>query len=680
MHRIALGALLAVGWLEAQASRQSQSPLTFKVEVNYVEIDATAADAQGNPVHDLTKEDFQVIEEGKPQTLTEFSRVDLPIERPDPPLFKAAAVEPDVRSNRREFDGRVFVLVLDNLHTAMTRTGRLRAAATLFIERHLGSNDVAAVVQTGITQSGGQEFTSSRSFLLRAVNQFAGQKLSSGAIEKMNDAAFRAANNLPGPGQDAFEAERASKARQLLTSLKGVAEYLSGVRGRRKAVVLFSEGIDYDINNPIQNRFGSDIIEGLRTAVAAATRGNVSFYTVDPRGLSGFEDLIDMPAPPVDNPGAATAMFAEQRLSIDSLRVLAEETGGLAAVDRNDYRDAFDRIIRDNSSYYVLGYYSDNTRRDGRFMSVEVKVRRPGVTVRARKGYTAPRGNPPALKSNAAAGASPELRDALGSPIPVSGLNLAASAVPFRAGRKASVLLVLEVDGSKFRFADKDGKLHDDVEVAAIPIDSDGRVRESAVDTVTITPRPATRDMILARGVRIVRRLEIQPGRYQLRVGARESGSGSSGTVLLDLDVPDFGKAPLTMSGIALTSSEADAMPTARSDEQLKSVLPAEPTAVREFSTQEIIAVFSEIYDQVRSPHRVEIKTTATSDDGTVVFNHIAERRSDELRARGDGFGHVRGIPLKAFAPGRYVLRVEARALVSDGGATAVRELEFRVR
>jgi hypothetical protein len=186
LRSILLLPLLAIVSIQAQQPAAVPpapvpSQLTFKVDVNYVEIDATVTDRQGNPVLDLSRDDFEVLEEGKPQAVTVFSRVDLPLERHDPPLFRAAAVEPDVRSNKREFDGRVFVLLLDDLHTSFARTSRLRAAATAFISHHLGANDIAAVMYTSAAGDRSQEFTSSRPLLLRAVNRFLGQRLPSGA-------------------------------------------------------------------------------------------------------------------------------------------------------------------------------------------------------------------------------------------------------------------------------------------------------------------------------------------------------------------------------------------------------------------------------------------------------------------------------------------------------------------
>src|SRR6476620_8740750 len=133
----------AVVAVEAQAPQSpAQTPPTFRVEVNYVEIDARATDAQGNFVSDLAQNDFQILEDGTPQAIKVFTRVNLPVERQDPPLFKNSAIESDVASNRDEFNGRVFVLVLDDLQTDFRRSTRVRRAARQFIEQYIGANDL----------------------------------------------------------------------------------------------------------------------------------------------------------------------------------------------------------------------------------------------------------------------------------------------------------------------------------------------------------------------------------------------------------------------------------------------------------------------------------------------------------------------------------------------------------
>jgi VWFA-related protein len=660
-----------------------QPPITFRVEIDYVELDAIVTDAQGRPVRNLTREDFQVFEEGQPQTVTNFSQVDLPLERPDAPLFAASEIEPDVRSNRREFDGRVYVLVLDDLHTHVARSVQVREAAREFISRYFGANDVAAIVQTGGgSRKGVQEFTSSRARLLRALDAFMGQKLRSSTLEKLDDYNLRRGTPDFDAPRDLSEAERASKARRTLSSLKSVADYLAGIRGRRKAVIFFSEGIDYDMTNPVQNRYASDILDETQEAIAAATRANVSFYAVDPRGLGGLsQEAIEIAALP-DDPSiiSPTALHQELLQSQDSLRTISNETGGFAAVNRNDFSTTFARIVSENSSYYVLGYTSTDTRRDGRFRKIDIRVSRPGLEVRARKGYVAPKGRP-ASRTSVNEDTSAQLSAAMQSPVPISALGISVFAAPLKgSGNKASLLLAVEVDGAKLRFTQKDGVFADDVEVAVLAVDDRGEIRDGGRDLLNLRLRPETHALVSRSGTRILRRLEVPPGRYQVRVGVRDGGSGAVGSVLSDLDVPDFSKAALSMSGLLLTSASANRIPTANPDPDFSKVMPGPPVTLREFPQNDVLAVFAEVYDNLtKTPHRVSIKTTVLSDTGTVVFAAEGERRNDELKGASGGYGHTTTIPLKGFAPGRYVLRVEARTLLSDG-STASRDIEFRIR
>lgn len=665
-----------------------QPPITFKVEVNYVEIDAVVTDQQGNFVRNLTKDDFLVSEAGKSQTVSVCSLVDIPVEKFDPPLFKTAAIEPDVKNNKKEFDGRVFVIVLDDLNTAFQNTARTRLAARLFVERYLGANDVAAIVQTGGSKSTSQEFTNSRERLLRAIDHFAGQKERSATLNKIDDY-YRTRDTSGGTPRDTDEQVRVYKARNTLTVLKNVSDYLSGIRGRRKAVVFFSEGIDYDINDPIRNTYSSDIIGYGRDAIAAATRANVSFYSIDPRGLTGVggdAEIGSLPTDPSLGLGVS-ALQHELTLSQDSLRTLSEETGGFAAVNANDYRNSFGRIIQENSSYYVLGYYSTDTKRDGQFRPLTVRMKQPGLQVRARKGYVSSKGKPtpPGTPAPPGIAASVAMREALDSPVPVTGLGITAFAAPMAgavANRpKASVLVVVEVDGSALKFKEEGGLFLNDIEVAAVAMDESGKQRDGSKDVASLKLKPSTHDAVLQSGVRMTRRMELLPGHYQLRIGARESQGGLVGSLLYDLDVPDFTKGDLAMGGMLLTSAFASRMPTANPDPDFKEILPAPPAALRDFPTGDQLALAVDVYDnRASTPHRVEIRTTVTADDGKVVYTSRDERRTDELKgAQGGTFGHVVSIPLGGVAPGRYVLKVEAQALISNG-ATASREIEFRVR
>ncbi len=189
-----------------------------------------------------------------------------------------------------------------------------------------------------------------------------------------------------------------------------------------------------------------------------------------------------------------------------------------------------------------------------------------------------------------------------------------------------------------------------------------------------------TYDTVRAQGFRLTRRFDLPPGRYQLRVAARAANAGAVGGISYDLDVPDFTKPALSMSGIALMSAAASRVPTPPPGKEFLEVLPGVPTARREFAAADTLALFAEVYDRrLSTPHRLSITTTVTGDDGRVVFNAADERRSDEIKGDTGGFGHTLKVPLAGMAAGRYVLRVEARMLLSNG-AVASRELEFQVR
>jgi hypothetical protein len=480
------------------------------------------------------------------------------------------------------------------------------------------------------------------------------------------------------------DAERAFKARNTLSTLRQVADYLAGVRGRRKAVVYFSEGIDYDIDNTIGNRYASDLRDEMLAAIAAGTRANVSFYGIDPRGLSGLSDEgIDITAVPNDPTLGLgyTSLSDELRRSQDSLRTISEDTGGFAVVNRNDFREAFSHIIQDNSGYYLLGYYSSDARRDGRFRRVEVRLKRPGLTVRARKGYTAPKGKAQSTTTLANTKTSPALREALDSPIPISGLPLSVFAAPFKGtAPNASIAVTIEIEGRGLSFAEQNGLFADDVEISVIAIDKDAKIKDGGRDVVQLKLKPQTREAVSRSGIRISRRLELPPGNFQLRVGVRDGGTGATGSVLYDLAVPDFPKDPLSMSGILVASALGNQIPTANPDPEFKTVLPAPPTAIRDFPRGDTLALFTEVYDnQTKVAHRVAIKTSVIADDGKVVYTAGDERKSDELQGAKGGYGYSTTIETKGMAPGRYVLRVEAATLLTDGGK-AMREVEFRVK
>src|SRR3954467_7592662 len=584
------GGALAAGQAPAPAAPPApaaQQAPTFKVRVDYVEVDAVVTDRQGGIVRDLKKEDFQVLEDGKSQAITNFSLVDIPVDRDNRPLFAAAPIEPDVKSNEKPFGGRVYVVGVDNLHTRFGRSIRGKAAAKQFIERRLGANDLMAVVHTAGSSAANQEFTSNKRLLLAAVDKTQGRKLDSATANKTNE--YNRTRDIRQQGDalnDPDDMERGFNARTTLDTLRNVADWFGSVRGRRKAILFVSEGIDYDIydviaQNGSNHQSASTVLDATREAIGAATRSNVAIYGIDPRGLTDLGDeSIELGSFPDDTSlgVSQSSLQNELRLSQDSLRTLSEETGGFAVVNKNDFSTAFQRIVEDNSSYYVLAYYPPDPR-PGRTHKIDVRLTRPGLTVRARKAYLTPK-KVDAPKTTGNSPSTPELREALDSPLPVSGLTMHVFAAPFKgAAPNASVLFGVEVRGRDLQLA-QNAKLL----LSYLAIDQNGKVKGGNTDSLAMPNlKPETKARIEQTGLRMLNRIDLPPGKYQLRVAAHDTNGGNVGSVQYDLVFPDFQKAPFSISGLVLTSALGASLPTVRADEQLKQVLPGPAVPLRTF-------------------------------------------------------------------------------------------------
>lgn len=660
----------------------AQPPVTFRAEVNYVEVDARVVDDKGAFVTNLSGADFQVFEDGKPQKVSAFSLVNIPVERQARPLFAAAPIEPDVQNNLSGYDGRIYVLVLDDQHTHPLRAARAKAAAKQFVQKYMGANDTAAVVFTSGRSDAAQEFTNSQKRLLAAIDKFSGRKLRSSTLERLDEEARTRDTRQSGDRiEDMLDPERGLTARTTLESIRNLATYLGGISGRRKALVYFSEGIDYDITDVFNNRSASAVMDATRDAIAAATRANVAIYGVDPRGLgAGLDDMIEVAGVPQDtslNLGLSSFQ-SEARLGQDSLRVLSQETGGFAVVNSNDLAGNFERVVADNSAYYLLGYYSTNEKRDGRFRKIDVRVSRPGLTVRARKGYAAARGKADAPKGDPRT--APELRAALDSPLPTSGLPLALAAAVFKGGdNKGAVVLSALIGARDLPLTEKDGTFQNNLEVVFTAADYSGKSYPGDRSTLALNLKPDSVPRLRAGGFRVLNSIDLPPGRYQLRVAAREANTNRAGSVTYDLDVPDYTKDKLVISGLALTSASSGLSMTARPKDPLAKMLPGPLTTFRDFPQGDEIALFCEVYDNSgKQPHKVDIEASLRSEGGRAVFQTREERDSSELAGGPGGYGFSARVPLKDVAPGLYVLRVTGKTRVGDQ-VEATRETIVRV-
>jgi VWFA-related protein len=665
------------------AEAQAEVPqLTFRVEVNYVEVDAIVTDGQGNPVTNLTKNDFDLFEDGKRQDIASFSLVNIPIERAEQALFAKTPIEADVQTNEN-VEGRIYLLVLDDLHTDATRTARVKAAARRFIEQNFGTNDLAAVVFTWRSALG-QDFTNNKRLLIAAIDKFNGAKLRSETLNRIETAAPNPVTGELEPGTDIDLMDRAHRARQLAYSIKKLAEFMSGVRGRRKAMLLIGEGVDYDIYQ-VTGQLGataSSVLLDSQDAIAAATRGNVTIYTIDPRGLMNAESELIESQGPIGDAGIQSSQYSF-RVSQDTLRALAGSTGGFASLNRNDFDTAFDRIVAENSSYYLLGFYSTNDRRDGRFRKLEVRAKRPGLRVRNRNGYFEARGRAPAqpLPSQSPNALPPAVSAAVGSPIPMAGVPIKVFAAPYKGtAPNAAVALVFEIDIKGLNIVEKDGTFNEQLDVIYSTVNSNNKTFPGDRHTLTLAMKPDTYERVKTHGLRVLSQAQLPPGRYQMRVAAGDR-SGAAGSVVYDLDVPDFSQAPLAMSGVSLTAASAGQAATIKPKDPLGDFLPGPPTARREFDKADLVVLFAEFYENAPTakPHMLDFKAELREQGGRVVQQIADERSSTELKGSSGGYGFTARFQLQEAQPGLHVIHVEGRSR-DNPDLVVSRDIQIRVR
>jgi len=703
---VMLSAGVAAQQQQQPAPPAGQQPgVTFRAETNFVEVHAIVTDQKtGAFVGNLTQADFEIYEDGRLQSPTVFSLVDVPIERPFQPANAAAPIEPDVRATTRNFDGRIYILVMDDLHTYVTRTNNVREIAKRFIDQYLGVNDLAAVIFTSGRQESGQELTSNRTLLKAAIDRLQGLKLPSAGAERLaihlREQGFQDSSGDEQRGQgnrsveglqraqsvrDPYDEQRAFNARRAFDAIENTSRWLADVQGRRKALLLFSEGFDYDIYQPFWIARNSDLIlTEAREAVAAAQRANVNVYGIDPRGMSAFPEMVDISSRsdyPQLEYGNFRGALRELLLAQESLISLSEETGGIAIVNSGDLAGGLGRIVLDNSRYYLLGYYSDSTKWSrNRFLNIEVKVKRPGLEVRSRKGYLPPdtRAIERAREADVKAGTSPALRAALSKAVPIGELPIRAFAGSLRsADNRGQLLVSVEIDGAGLKYEERNGRFVESIEVSIVAADERARVQGGDRQTFNLNLMPETRERVDRTGVRLISQVAVPPGRYQIRIGAQEATGGAVGTLPYDLEVPDYAKTPFSISGLFLTSSAATAVPTGSTETDWNGLLPAPPVATRTFAPAETLTWFAEVYDNsTDQPHAVNYTSTIQdARDGRTI---VQARDNRTVQRRGQGHGFTTDYPLRDLQPGLYVLRVEATTTM--GNHVARREVVFEIK
>ncbi len=385
----------------------------FRSDINFVRVDVIVNDRQGNLVQDLKQEDFEVTEDGKPQLIQTFKLINVSEDAgvgTDPPRDIRNAVEEQTEAARD--DVRLFAIFLDDYHVRLENSMRAREHIARFVENQLNAKDMAGVMYP-LWSINDVMLARNRMSLAAAIRGFTGRKYD---YTPRNAFEERYVHYVP-----TIEAERI-RNEVSLSALKGLIVRLGGLREGRKAIVLISEGYTNTLppqmndqvatcngmacgnqprprpdpvggaSSPMQQRMESQdffsqaqMMSDLKMVIDLANRYNVAIYPVDPRGLAPFEFDLSTAGQAAVSLSNNTKMLDN---TMDTLRILADETDGRALVNTNDMDKGLKQIVRDTSAYYLIGYTSA-VQTDGKFHKINVRLKRPGLQVRARPGYLA---------------------------------------------------------------------------------------------------------------------------------------------------------------------------------------------------------------------------------------------------------------------------------------------------
>ncbi len=419
---VALAAALAAQAPAPAPQADTQRP-TFSVQIDLVTNDVIVRDSKGNFVPDLKREDFEILEDGIKQDITSMTvvtggRVTNVLAPPPAPPPEGIILPPQRQTN--DASGRIFLFFVDDLHMEFQNTPRIRDLFKRISKNLLHDGDLWGMVSSG-PSSIAIDMNYDRQRFESAVNKITGNGLKPSDI-------IQSTSGAEGPAEVRYRAHTA------FSTVTDALKELEKVHNRRKAFVYVSDGYDfkpfqkerlglYDANSPFQQNMAAqlgqqdrqntgpdqmaqqqqtneefadaDLARELAEIGRSANRANVTMYTIDPRGLVGGADIGENVDP--------SEWQNYLRTSQDSLRTIAEMTGGIAVVNQNDFDKALKKIDAETSDYYVLGYYSKNPDPLRRRRTLEVRVARPGLSVWSRKEYVL-RPNPPSTTTKAAPG------------------------------------------------------------------------------------------------------------------------------------------------------------------------------------------------------------------------------------------------------------------------------------
>jgi VWFA-related protein len=635
---VVAGTLCVSSALAAVAAQDPQQPI-FRAGIDVIQLDVSVLDAHRQPVHGLAAADFQVFEDGKPQRIAAVSE----IERPDiyaaPPVW-ARAVHPDVETNALG-DRRLFAIVIDDASCCAVNLPRELAGSPMAHELEHGQaqlmlnaahevinrlepGDMASVVFTrqNLQHEG---FTDDRDKLHAMVESYVPRDQLPIVLVPPQSRLPQHIRHYPG-----------------LETVRDVAEYLARVPLRRKALIYISRGQVYDIRN-----FPHEALD----AIQIAQQANVNVYPID------YEGFMQIPQ----------SIFLDPK---DMLRVLADNTGGMTLLDPGKFEKDLDQLFLENGSYYIVGYQTSRPEPDGKYRRLDVKLLgHSNTTVRVRSTVLRAKPDHADGTSNGerlSAGLSPELRDLM----PGMDVEFHANAVPMPVPGRAAAPVAI-VTGIAELVVPGTPRVVETMTVEATAYDERGDIRGSVRQAARVDATPGEGNMIRYD---VLSTLDLAPGRYSLRVVAHNGDNAKVGSVEFAVAIPDVMREPVSLSGIAVASTDAPpALPGAK---VFDAILPLVPTATRDFLRSSHATAFLRVFRDARAQAPVALTVHILDSRGATVLDDSQTLAGDRFDANGAAT-YQRVLPLDTLEPGVYLLSVSAAV---GGRTTPQRDVTFRVR
>ena len=659
-----------------------QGGFRIRVETELVLVNVVARDKQGKPVSDLKQEDFTLLEDGKPQHVTTFDFENLdtaPLnsvaangpsqqtvtEQPAPskPLLTSKDMEQEL-SNKR-----VIVLFFDLSSLQPDELQRSVDAAKKYVQTKMTAADMIAIVSLGSSLRLDLDFTGDRARLVRALNRFThseGQGMDDGPtvdtdmVEETGDAYT--------PDESEYNQFNTDRKLQALQSLCQVLAKFN----QKKSIIYFSSGM---------TQTGIENEAALRAAVNTAVKSNVAIYTMDSRGLEamppgGAAASASLRGTAMYSGAAVRNQLDQNFASQETLVTLAGDTGGKAFLDTNDFGQVFDRVQKDSSVYYVLGYKSNNPVRDGRYRRIQVKVNRPGINLEFRKGYYAPKD----YKHFNTEDKERQLTDELAAELSSTDVAVYMAAAYFRLDESRFYIPVsLVVPGSQIPFTKGGDKDKATLDVIGEVLDELKRPVSSVRETVKLSLDAS--QQVQRKNVQYTTGFILSPGKYHFKFVVRENEGGKIGSFETDFTVPDIKKAPLKMSSVVLASQRQESgkksqNPLVRDGTELI------PNIAHVFTPDQHLYLFYEVYEPAKdkSPEPADAKDKGTVKNSIhlltsiLFFNGkvktyetpVVEARqlnAPERKAAVFQFD----VPLAQLKPGLYTCQVN---VIDDAGGT----------